>query len=195
MYTASGSRLKAFEPCLCVPITEDVLLGVLARRHVQSSKIEDWAREHRFVMTWVHEKIFAAGGSHIPKTWSEFSDQTGIRAVLHQSPGCPSAFYGPPPQAFLWLDLEDENQVGVPGRQLAGNFIKACLDQGQLVLLHSPLGRHRTRWAFVAFLILCGASVKAALRQAAQLPWLSPYHTDPKAWEEYADSLREEGSH
>jgi hypothetical protein len=146
-------------------------------------------------MTWVHERIFAAGGDHIPATWSDFSYQTGIRAVFHQSLGRPSVFEGPAPQAFLWLDLEDETQVGIEQRLLAGRFIRVCLEQGKLVLLHSPLGRHRTRWAYVAFLILSGVSVRAALHRGAEQPWLSPYLTDHDTWEAFAESLRKEESH
>lgn len=145
-------------------------------------------------MTWVHDRIFAAGGDHISETWSDFSDQTGIQAIFHQSLGRPSHFDGPAPQAFLWLDLEDESQAGIEQRRLAGRFIKTCLEQGQLVLLHSPLGRHRTRWAYVAFLILTGVTVRTALRRAAEQPWLSPYHTDRTIWQAFAVSLREDES-
>lgn len=140
-------------------------------------------------MTWVHEKIFAAGGSHIPETWRAFADQTGIRAVLHLSSDRPALFRGPSPRAFLWLDIEDEIHAGLPQRQLAGRFIMMNLEHGELVLLHSSSGRHRTRWAFVAYSILSGASVNTALRRAAEQPWLSPYHTDRKTWEAFAESV------
>jgi hypothetical protein len=77
----------------------------------------------------------------------------------------------------------------LPQRCLAGRFIRSCLDREELVLLHSARGRHRTRWAFVAYCILSGVSVRAALRQAAEQPWLSPYHTDRESWEAFADSV------
>lgn len=141
-------------------------------------------------LTWVHDRIFAAGGDHIPRTWRSFADQTGIDAVLHMRPEHPAAFLGPPPAVFLWLDVEDESQVEMQERWLTGRFLETMLSQGRRVLLHSSLGRHRTRWVFVAFGIYSGRSVRAVLRQAAERPWLSPYHTDEAACQDFAEFVR-----
>jgi hypothetical protein len=141
-------------------------------------------------VTWVHDQIYAAGGDHIPATWAEFADQTGVTAVLHLAPGRAARFAGPPPEVFLWLDVEDETQVGLDERHLAGCFTLDCLTAGRRVLLHSSSGRHRTRWAYVAYCIYAGRSVRAALRQAAERPWLSPYHTDAETWQAFADVVR-----
>jgi hypothetical protein len=147
-------------------------------------------------MTWVREEIYAAGGAHIPATWGDFADQTGVTAVVHLSPGRPAAFRGAPPRAFLWLGISEEAQAGLAERWLAAGFIACCLAEGRRVLLHSSLGRHRTRWAFVAHSIHAGLSARAALRVAAERPWLAPYHTDVAAWEAfeaYVRARREEG--
>jgi hypothetical protein len=140
-------------------------------------------------LSWVHERIFAAGGYQIPNTWSAFQDQTGIDAVVHLSPGAPMAFNGPVPTAYLWLDVDDEDAAGLDERRLAGDFVVDCLHQGRTVLLHSRLGRHRTRWVFVAFLLCGGASLARALREAEERPWLSPYHTDEVRWQALVDAL------
>ncbi len=137
-------------------------------------------------MTWVHEGIFAAGGDHLPGHWADFAAQTGVSAVLHLCPDRPQPFAGPPPEAFLWLNLADEAQADLDTRLLAGAFVDSCLSEGRRVLLHSSLGRHRTRWAFVAFRILRGSSPRAALRLAAERPWLAPYSTDAALWEAFA---------
>jgi len=141
-------------------------------------------------LTWVHDQIFAAGGEHIPNTWGEFAEQTGVNAVLHMRPGSPALFHGPPPEIFLWLDVEREEQVGLSERRVTGRFLVEMLAQGRRVLLHSSLGRHRTRWAFVAYCIQSGQSARAALRRAADRPWLSPYHTDEDAWQDFAQLMQ-----
>jgi hypothetical protein len=146
------------------------------------------------LLTWVHDHIFAAGGDHIPRTWRSFAGQTGIGAVLHMRPEQPAAFLGPPPECFLWFNVEDESQVGMQERWMAGRFLEKMLAQGRRVLLHSSLGRHRTRWAFVAYGICSGRLVRAVLRQAAEPPWLSPYHTDETAWENFAAFVRSQGA-
>ena len=104
-----------------------------------------------------------------------------------QRPKQPAAFLGPPPDVFLWLDVEDESHVEMQERWLAGCFVETMLVHGRRVLLHSSLGRHRTRWVFVAYGICSGRSVGAVLREAAERPWLSPYHTDEAAWQDFAD--------
>jgi len=141
-------------------------------------------------LTWVHDRIFAAGGEHIPNTWGEFAEQTGVSAVLHMRPGSPAVFLGPPPEIFLWLDVEREEQVGLTERRVTGRFLTEMLAQDRRVLLHSSLGRHRTRWAFVAYCIQSGQSARAALRRAADRPWLSPYHTDEDAWQDFAQLMQ-----
>jgi hypothetical protein len=145
-------------------------------------------------MTWVDDHVFAAGGAHIPAAWQAFSGQTGIRVVLHLRPQAPELFRGPPPQGWLWLDVADEVQVGPEQRRQAGQFIQAWVAAGERVLLHSSLGRHRVRWAYVAYRICSGESVQAALRSAERRPWQAPYHTDRQAWEAFADQLELIGS-
>lgn len=141
-------------------------------------------------MTWVEDRIYAAGGEHIPQTWAEFAHQTGIAAVLHLRPGAPASFQGPPPEAYLWLGLEDETEAGLAERWLAAAFVRDSLGAGRKVLIHSSLGRHRTRWIFVAWAIVDGRSTQTALRLAAARPWLSPYPTQPEAWEAFAREVR-----
>jgi hypothetical protein len=144
-------------------------------------------------LTWVHDNIYAAGGTHIPSNWDAFADQTGVTGILHLAPERAARFSGSSPEVFLWLNIADENQAASSERLVAGRFLFECVAEGRRVLLHSSLGRHRTRWAFVSFLMITGSSVRAALRQAAELPWLSPYRTDTAAWEAFAETLRELG--
>jgi hypothetical protein len=141
-------------------------------------------------LTWVHDNIYAAGGMHIPSNWGAFADQTGVTGVLHLAPDRAAKFFGPSPEVFLWLNIADERQAASSERLLAGRFLFECIAEGRQVLLHSSIGRHRTRWAFVAYLIIAGSSLRTALRQAADPPWLSPYHTDTAAWEAFAETLR-----
>ncbi|OGO66923.1 MAG: hypothetical protein A2Z37_05785 [Chloroflexi bacterium RBG_19FT_COMBO_62_14] len=143
-------------------------------------------------MTWVQDGIFAAGGEHLPSKWAEFSDQTGIRAVLHLRPGRPATFQGPPPVRLLWLGIENEAQASSDDRLLAGRFVADCLREGLSVVLHSSLGRHRTRWAYVAYEICVGRQVRYALRRAADRPWLAPYHTDEAVWQRLAETIASE---
>ncbi len=141
-------------------------------------------------LTWVHDQIFAAGGEHIPLTWKAFAGQTGVDVVVHMRPNRPAEFHGPPPEIFLWLDVEHESQVGLDERRMVGGFLMDMVAQGRRVLLHSSLGLHRTRWAFVAYCICTGQSARAALRRAAERPWLSPYHTDEDAWQSFDQAMR-----
>ncbi|MCJ7512710.1 MAG: hypothetical protein MUO23_07030 [Anaerolineales bacterium] len=140
-------------------------------------------------MTWVEDGVYAAGGSHVPATWATFAGQTGIRVVLHLRPKAPEAFLGPEPRAFLWLDVSDEAQADVDLRLQAGRFVQQWVASEERVLLHSSLGRHRVRWAYVAYRICSGQSVQAALRAAEQRPWQAPYHTDRLAWEVFAAQM------
>ncbi|MGB2896304.1 MAG: hypothetical protein WBB65_09090 [Anaerolineales bacterium] len=144
-------------------------------------------------MTWVEEGIYAAGGQHIPAAWADFADSTGIGAILHLSSGGPEPFLGPPPRRFLWLRVEEEKLAGMDDRRLAAEFIKASLDAGEKVLLHCGKGRHRTRWAYVAYGLYVGRRLSRVLREAAEKPWLAPYHTDRDAWnvfQEHAQAAR-----
>jgi hypothetical protein len=141
-------------------------------------------------LSWVHDHIYAAGGSYIPAHWWRFRDQTGIRCVLHIRPERPAPFEGPAPSAYLWLDLDDERQAATSDRWLAAAFIGGALRRGEDVLLHASLGRHRTRWAFVAYLIWSGTTLRGALRQAEEKPWMSPYHTRDREWEDYEAAVR-----
>ncbi|MEJ2570307.1 MAG: hypothetical protein P8Y98_07165, partial [Anaerolineales bacterium] len=75
-------------------------------------------------------------------------------------------------------------------RLLAALFLHTCITRKMRILLHSSLGLHRTRWAYVAYSICAGRSVKSALRTVAKPPWLAPYHTDQTAWEEFAAACR-----
>lgn len=144
-------------------------------------------------MTWVEERIYAAGGEHIPRTWGDFAGQTGITAVVHLQPDRPAAFLGPVPEAYLWLGLEDESQASMADRWLAARFVGDNLRAGRKLLLHSSLGRHRTRWVFVAWAILDGRSALAAVRRAGDRPWMSPYHTHPETWDAFAREVRRMG--
>jgi hypothetical protein len=141
-------------------------------------------------VTWVDDRIYAAGGDHIPGTWLEFAEQTGITAVVHLRPGGPAEFRGPLPDAYLWLGIADEGEAAPADRWLAGRFVAECLRSGQKVLLHSSLGRHRTRWVYVSWAIVDGRSAQSALRQAGAKPWLSPYHTSPETWDDFAREVR-----
>jgi hypothetical protein len=133
-------------------------------------------------MTWVAEGVYAAGGNHIPNTWNEFHNQTGIQAILHLAPQHPQNFVGPSPRYFLWLDIEDESQADLTTRHLVGAFIRTCRERGDTVLLHGALGRHRTRWAYVAYQLTLGRKLETVLREAAEKPWLDPYPTNRDQW-------------
>lgn len=144
-------------------------------------------------LTWVDEGIYAGGGEQLPASWAGFAEQTGITAVVHLRPGRPAVFHGRAPERFLWLPLADENEATGPDRLLAAAFVAGCLAEGRKVLLHSSLGRHRTRWVYVAYRILQGSSLQAALRRASRRPWMSPYATDLSAWEAFAATSRRGG--
>jgi hypothetical protein len=142
-------------------------------------------------LTWVVDGIYAAGWQHIPNTWGAFSEQTGIRAVFHLSRDRPQTFNGPIPAAFLWLSIEDESEADNNLRALAGEYIHSCREAGLSVLLHSASGRHRVRWAFVAHQLWIGRKLETVLRQAAEKPWLAPYHTDENLWRSFYEREKE----
>jgi hypothetical protein len=143
-------------------------------------------------MTWVQDGIFAAGGEDLPERWADVAAQTGISAILHLRPGAPAAFRGPLPASFLWLDVVKEDDAGLADRILAGAFVEACLAQGRRVLLHASLGRHRTRWAFVAYRIWVGASPTSSSGRLPAL-WLAPYVTDRDRWTAFGRWQAERG--
>jgi len=141
-------------------------------------------------VTWVQDGIFAAGGDALPRGWEDFAAQTGITAVLHLRPATPAPFLGRPPEAYLWLSVDDERQAGLDERWLAGRFIQACLAEGRRVLMHAARGRHRTRWVYVAYRICAGSTPRAAVRRAGQPPWLAPYSSDRDQWEAFGLEAR-----
>jgi hypothetical protein len=138
-------------------------------------------------LTWIHDRIYAAGGEYLPRNWVSFIDQTGITAVLHQKTNTPATFIGPTPESFLWINLEQEADAGLEERWLVANFINTNLQEGRSILLHSSLRRHRIRWTYVAYQILSGKSIQATLKLAEQKPWLAPYHTDVEAWQDFKE--------
>lgn len=142
-------------------------------------------------MAWVHERIFAAGGDHIPDTWDQFSRQMNIQVVIHLSKPKPMAFQGRWPARFLWLDVEQETETAFPARAVCGQFVHEAIADKQNVLLHSRHGRHRTRWIYVAYQLYVGRQLRAALRLAEHKPWQAPYHTDRERWAEFKNYLRE----
>jgi hypothetical protein len=141
-------------------------------------------------LAWIHDQIYAAGGDHIPSTWASFVKQTGVTAVLHLCPISPTSFQGPFPKSFLWMALADESEAGLEERWLAASFIGRNLESGQRMLLHSSLRRHRVRWAYVSYLIWMGRSVRASIRVVEEKPWLAPYRTDERAWEEFKQFVK-----
>jgi hypothetical protein len=142
------------------------------------------------LLTWVDEHVFAAGGDHVPATWSDFSAQTGVTAVVHLRRHSPAVFCGPPAEAFLWLGVEQEAEADQALLRLAGTFMVEMLAMGRRVLIHSSAGRHRTRWVYVAHLICSGRTVPRALQAAEARPWLAPYTTRSEMWEAFALSVR-----
>ena len=145
----------------------------------------------RLDLAWVHEHIFAAGGSHIPAAWDQFSAQLGVTAIVHLSRPEPLEFHGSAPARMLWLDLEDEREVDLGMQALCAGFVHAAIESGENVLLHSTHGRHRTRWVYVSYLIWAGKQVRAALRMAEEKPWQAPYHTDTEKWSTFRTYLSE----
>jgi len=89
--------------------------------------------------------------------------------------------------------VEEEKLAGMEDRRLAAAFIQDALEAGEKVLLHSAEGRHRTRWAYVAYGLYVGRRLSRVLREAAEKPWLAPYHTDRdmcRAFQERVKSVR-----
>jgi len=141
-------------------------------------------------VAWVNESIFAAGGEHIPKTWGEFAEMTGITAIIHLAQGTPSRFEGPEPPRFLWLQATEEEQANLQMRFQAGMFVQECIQEGRKTLLHCTISRHRTRWVYVAYGLVDGRKLSTVLREAAERPWLAPYRTDEAKWQEFVTWLQ-----
>lgn len=110
--------------------------------------------------------------------------------MLHLQPQRPAVFLGGVPTSLLWLGIGSEAEADTAARWAAGRFVLECLEQGQSVLLHSGEGRHRVRWAYVAYLICSGKPTAAALRAAESPPWLAPYHTMASGWDSFAGFVR-----
>jgi hypothetical protein len=89
------------------------------------------------------------------------------------------------------LDVDDEISADLQTRRLAGEYILTCQKAGYSVLLHSAQGRHRVRWAFVAHQLCTGRKLKTVLREAAEKPWLAPYHTDQALWQAFYEDIHE----
>lgn len=134
-------------------------------------------------LTWVHEQIYAGGGDHIPLDWEAFRDQTGISAILHLNPVEPLNFYGLPPRAYLWMNIDQEKEIDQHHRWEAGLFVQSCVSANLRILIHSGRGLHRVRWIYVAYLIISGSTVKGAMSEAEEKPWLSPFLTDLGEWQ------------
>jgi hypothetical protein len=88
------------------------------------------------------------------------------------------------------LSIEDESEADNDLRALVGEYIRYCQESGESVLLHSALGRHRVRWAFVAHQLCLGRKLETVLRQAAEKPWQGPYHTDEDLWQSFYERQR-----
>jgi hypothetical protein len=149
-----------------------------------------YTRYGGILLAWVHDQIYVAGGDHIPSTWASFVNQTGVTAVLHLRPVSPTPFQGPFPKSFLWMAVADESEAGLEERWLAASFIGKNLESGQRMLLHSSLRRHRVRWAYVSYLIWTGKSVRASIKVVEEKPWLAPYRTDKRTWEDFRQFVK-----
>jgi hypothetical protein len=149
-----------------------------------------YTRDRGVQLTWVHQQIYAGGGDHIPIDWEAFRDQTGISAILHLNPVEPVIFQGPAPSAYLWMNIDHEREIDQNNRWQAGTFVQSCVSTDHRVLIHSGRGRHRVRWIYVAYLILSGSSIKGAISEVEEKPWLSPYHTDPREWQKFHQNVK-----
>jgi hypothetical protein len=87
------------------------------------------------------------------------------------------------------MKVNKESEAGLEERILAARFVHDNVHDGRAVLLHSSQGRHRTRWAYVAYCLYSGRKLKPVLREVAERPWLSPYNTDELAWEAFVALL------
>ena len=137
-------------------------------------------------MTWVNDHLFVAGGDLIAETWADFQNQTGITVVVSLRAEGPENFGPPLPLAYLWLPADDAEELSLDGWRLGAQFIEAAVTLNRRVLLHCRLGLHRVRPLFAAYLVHTGKSVRAALREVEERPWMKPYRGDPERLEEFA---------
>ena len=137
-------------------------------------------------MTWATDHIFVAGGDFVVEAWREFQQQAGVSAIVTVSADRPGVFTDPRPWAALWLPVEDEAAYTLEQLQLGVLFIEAALRAQRRVLLHAPLGVHRTRPLVAAHLVSTGKSVARVLREMEQKPWLPPYRGDRGLLEQLA---------
>lgn len=144
-------------------------------------------------MPWVHDSIYAAGGDHLPETWTEFQHQTGILAVVHLREGRPDRFSSPLPDGFLWLNVAKEDQLTDQQLWLAARFVDDALGAGARVLLHGHYGMQRTRPLYAAYRILKGKSLPATLREVEQRPWLKPYRGGAERLARFAEWIGTQG--
>jgi hypothetical protein len=149
-----------------------------------------YTRDRGGYLTWVHNNIYAAGGEHIPRDWAAFRDQTGISAILHLSPDQPVVFEGLSPIAYLWMSIDRELNADLLDRWTAGSFLQTCIAADQRVVIHSIMGRHRVRWVYVSYLIMSGKSVKGAISEVEEKPWLTPYHTELEIWQKFSTYVK-----
>jgi hypothetical protein len=145
-------------------------------------------------MTWATDHLFVAGGDYVSEYWTDFQDQSGVRAVVTVAPGPPPAYAEPAPWAALWLPLAEEGDYTLAHLSLGVQFIQAAIDAGHKVLLHGPHGVHRTRPLVAAHLVARGQSVARAIRAVEAKPWLPPYKGDAallEAWRAWLDADEE----
>jgi len=141
-------------------------------------------------MTWATDSIFVAGGDFVDDHWPDFQAQSGVSAVVTIAPDRPRAYGEPQPVAALWLPVADEAAFTLEQLTLGADFIAAALAAGRKVLLHGPLGVHRTRPLVAAHLLQQGKSLARVLRELEEKPWLPPYQGDAAVLGELSNRFR-----
>ncbi len=142
-------------------------------------------------MTWATDSIFVAGGDFVDDHWPDFQAQSGVSAVVTVAPDRPRAYGEPQPVALLWLPVADEAAYTMEQLTLGADFIALALAAGRKVLLHGPLGVHRTRPLVAAHLLQQGRSLARVLRELEDKPWLPPYQGSREVLETLAARLAE----
>lgn len=137
-------------------------------------------------MTWVHDSIYAAGGDYLPSAWAEFQRQTGVRTVIHLREEHPDRFSPPFPSVFLWLAVVDEASLTHDDLLLAARVMDESVRGGGRVLLHCHRGMQRTRPLYAAYRVYNGKSVRAAIREVEERPWVKPYRGGQERMERFA---------
>jgi hypothetical protein len=141
-----------------------------------------------WIMTWLTEQIFVAGGGFVVADWTNFSAQTGLSAVVTVDSESPGLFTNPMPWAWLWLPVADEGAYTLEYLSLGVEFIEAALAANHSILLHGPKSMHRTRPLFAAYLLAHGKSLARVLREMEQKPWLPPYRGDAELLRRFTES-------